>query len=157
MHLIILQISHFTNNYQANNRIHKQRYKAMTTFGKLPWNIKAIWRSIQKLNSTYNIKMVLKNSYTLQRYLTSVEPQSEENMIKTVYNIVCSCSRKYKGKTNCSLKVKLKEHKKALAYGTGPDVQLWQIMSERKRNKDHQPIWNRVKITKNQYTLISPQ
>ena len=80
----------------------------------LPY-VKGLAERIQKICSSYDIRIVFTSGSTLRMYLFWVKPPTEFNMTKNcVYSIPCSCGKIYKGETGRPLKVRLEEHRKAI-------------------------------------------
>ena len=110
----------------------------------LPY-VKGLTERIQKICSPYDIRTVFTSGSTLRRYIFRVKPPTEFNMTKNcVYSIPCSCGKIFKGETDCPLKVRLEEHRKAVVRGeieksSMPD-HIW------KEKGNHLPLWDKVEI-----------
>ena len=104
------------NNYQESimalrklDRTTKNNTRKLTTVC-LPY-VKGLAEKVQKICSPRDIRRVS----SLQKYLFRVEPLTEFNMNNNcVYSIPCSCGKVYKGETCHQLKLRLKEHQKAV-------------------------------------------
>ena len=109
----------------------------------LPY-VKRLAERIQKICCPYDIRTVFPSSSTLRSYLPRVKPTTEFNMTKNcVYSIPCSC-KIYKGVTVRPLKVRLKEHRKAVVRGeiekSGIADHIW------KKKENHRPLWDKIEI-----------
>ena len=116
--------------------------KLTTVF--LPY-VKGLAERIQKIYSSYDIRIVFTSSSTLRRYLFRVKPLTELIMIKNcVCSIPCSCGKIYKGETVHPLKVRLEQHRKAVVRGEIEKSGRADHILKEKGN--HLPLWDKVKI-----------
>ena len=125
-----------------NRRIADNTRKLTTVC--LPY-VKGLAETIQKICSTYDIRTVFTSGSTLRRYLFRVKPPTEFNMTKNCVNSIPCCFGKiYKGETGHPLKVRLKEHRKAIVRGeiekSGLADHIW------KKNGNSLPLWDKVEI-----------
>ena len=93
-----------------NRRIEDNTRKFTTVC--LPY-VKGLAEWIQKVYSSYDVRIVFTSGSTLRRYLFRVKPPTEFNMIKNcVYSTPCSYGKIYKSKTGRPLKIRLEEYRK---------------------------------------------
>ena len=88
---------------------------------------------------------MISGQYSQVAQLFRVKPPTEFNMIKDcVYPILCSCGKVYKGETCHPLKIRLKEHWKAVVRDEigklGMADHIW------KEKGNHLPLWDKVKM-----------
>lgn len=93
------------------------------------WELFAVYHNMQTIYSSENIQSVQhQDSIQRQSHAIQISNQSKTSTGRrheqnTLFNILCSCGRKYKGKINCSLKNKIWKTQKI--FSTYKHFQIW--------------------------------
>ena len=103
----------------------------------LPY-VRGLSEDIRRECTKHNIRVALKPETTIRQSLVRVkDPVPKEQRTNVVYEVPCSCSRSYIGKTIQTLKQRLNQHRHAEPGRSALTDHV---------NEDHQILWDEAKI-----------